>query len=235
LGLAALVILATILGAVFLQGSDRAERMRMAESEARLLEIGKAIAVYTHVNGTLPQTASALVSGGPPHSWRTALLPELGTATRGVALNLALPWDSPENLTAAEQAATKPGWFWHMSFDPGPRNGTSFVLVTGPNTVFDGQRARRPREARRGMLKTAIVMEIRDSSIQWHEPRDITIDEAVRELRERPAHPGGAHVLLIDGVVKFLPAKTDEDVIRFLFDQNAPMPMRREEYGKETE
>jgi len=199
----------------------------MQEAERRMTAIGKAVLNYAQVHGTLPQSAQPLVAGGPPQSWRTTILSELGAPMRRVTLELSQPWDSPANLEVARRAAADSNWIWHLPFDSSPADRTSFVLVTGPNTVFDGQRARRIREARRGMLKTAIAIEVRDSDIAWHEPRDVTIDEAVREVRERPAHAEGSHVLLIDGVVKFLKSNTDEDVIRYLFDQQATMPVRR--------
>jgi hypothetical protein len=75
---------------------------------------------------------------------------------------------------------------------------TSYVMVTGPNTVGgpSGSPGTRPREITDGLSSTILVVEVHGLKIPWTEPRDITLDELLARLRSgaRIGHVAGFYV-----------------------------------------
>jgi len=67
---------------------------------------------------------------------------------------------------------------------------------------------------------TILLAETVASGIHWAEPRDLTFAKMTFRVndREDPAigscHAGGAHVLLADGTVQFLPNRTDPEMVK---------------------
>ena len=64
------------------------------------------------------------------------------------------------------------------------------------------------------------MVEVADSGINWMEPRDLEIEDLVLQIngdKQRSIssnHPGGAHVLLLNGGSLFLSDATDTETVK---------------------
>ncbi len=99
-------------------------------------------------------------------------------------------------------------------------NCTAFAGVFGEDTVF-GRDADAPFADLPS--RTAFLIELIDSDIEWWEPRDITLDEAIQRIRNCPI-PEGLGVGMANGRVRIVPPSTPVDEIRKLFNCNDGEP-----------
>ena len=81
------------------------------------------------------------------------------------------------------------------------------------------------RDVPDGVSNTLLVAEIpvRDLSIEWMEPRDLTIDEfldLVADAQRDSNHIGGFHVIFADGRTEFILRETDRDMLRAMITRN---------------
>jgi hypothetical protein len=79
-----------------------------------------------------------------------------------------------------------------------------------------------------------IVAEVADSAIDWTEPTDLSADEFLRGVNApggttiSSRHAGGAHILLTEGSVMFLPSNTTAATLRLLLGK----PTQKEKAGQ---
>jgi hypothetical protein len=209
--------------------STHREFSRQMQCANNLKQIGLALQNYKSVYNGFPPAVVADKQGNALHSWRTLILPYYCENALYNAFKLPEPWNSPNNSKAA--ATLVPVFCCSSDRSIIGRPMTSYVAVTGPGTVWDDrQLTGKPR---------AMVVEVANSGIQWAEPRDLTLDEACRgagggsgpAILSQHAISGGfffqdefgAHVLLSDGSVRFIPAGLPPETLRGLFtgDQQA--------------
>jgi prepilin-type processing-associated H-X9-DG protein len=100
---------------------------------------------------------------------------------------------------------------YHCQSTPQAGHNTSYVVVCGSETIFDGARPCKVRAITDGLSNTIMVIEAPHANIPWTEPRDLDLDGltlAINAGANSPHsdHPGGAHVLLADGSVRLLQA-----------------------------
>ena len=65
--------------------------------------------------------------------------------------------------------------------------------------------------------KTAVILELPKSSIQWGEPKDISIEEAIDVIQNQNM-PGGLFVGMADGSVDRVESDMTKDAIQKLFN-----------------
>lgn len=99
-------------------------------------------------------------------------------------------------------------------------NCTAFAGVIGEDTMF-GRNADAPFADK--PAQTAFLIELIDSDIEWWEPRDITLDEAIQRIRNCP-FPEGLGVGMANRTVRIVPPSTPVDEIRKLFNCNDGEP-----------
>lgn len=124
-------------------------------------------------------------------------------------------WNDPVNVSLTNEtvrAFTSP-----MCPDTEGTNRTAFVAVVDTDTVLRVEGPRKMREIADGASNTAMLLELRESDIAWAEPRDVSVDEAVR-LIQSCSDPSGLTVAMADGSVKNIPSSTSADDIRKLFN-----------------
>jgi hypothetical protein len=157
------------------------------------------------------------------HSWRVLVLPFLDQGTLYDRYNFREPWNGPHNRELEKYRAP---------FDVCPADdsakrppaATSYLAVVGPGTVWEGQdnaAVLRPSGERRILLA-----EVAGSDVSWMEPKDLTVEEALRGINSpggggiSSSHPGGANVILVDGRgeirPEFLPSDTTGETLRAL-------------------
>ncbi|MEX2121161.1 MAG: DUF1559 domain-containing protein [Pirellulales bacterium] len=191
----ALAALHTLLPAV---GSARQAAGR-AQSANNLKQIALAMHNYHDVHGKLPSAVVLGPDGKTPHSWRVAFLPYLDQAELYKQYRIDEPWDSENNLKVLEKM---PAVFRAPGADPNSHN-TSYFLLTGEVTPFDGSRSTRFSEIRDGTSYTIMAVEAR-RDIPWTKPEDIAYDPD-KPLPELGGYfSGGFNVAMMDGSVRFL-------------------------------
>jgi hypothetical protein len=123
-------------------------------------------------NGLLPPAYQSDAAGRPMHSWRALI-----TANELLLTDYRWkePWDGPQNSKAVESEIA-PFWCPLLS----KKGETSFLVIVGPKTAFPGAK---PASLRQLSPRTILFVAVKNSGIKWFEPRDLTVDEAIRGLR----------------------------------------------------
>lgn len=177
------------------------------ECRGNLDRIGLALATYHDAYGKFPPAHLSDGMGMANHSWRVLLLPFLGHEHLYEQYHFDEPWDGPRNrLLAAQMPAV---YRCPSRYGKGnPKGRTSYLAVLGPQTMWPDAASRRREDVPDGLDNTLTVVEADPREVNWMEPRDIRVDDAVRLLasagRRRPhAHIGGGNMLHADGRVQF--------------------------------
>jgi hypothetical protein len=81
---------------------------------------------------------------------------------------------------------------------------TNYLVVVGPGKLFTGKRKGvKLEEVTAGTSNTLMVTES-DQSVPWTAPEEITSDPTVRGPEMGSQHPGGYHIAMADGWVRFM-------------------------------
>ncbi|MDP1562022.1 MAG: DUF1559 domain-containing protein [Pirellulaceae bacterium] len=205
------LLVALLLPAVA-QARSAAQRA-MAQNSAH--QITLALLNYEAVHGKFPAAQTTGDGSKPLMSWRVEILPFLEESSIYEKLQREQAWNGPANLPFTNlpvRAFTSP-----RCPDTDGTNRTAFVAVVGPDTVLRPDRTRKMREIADGASNTAMLMELFESDIAWAEPRDISVEEAVRLIQSCPDQRGLA-VAMADGSVQTLPPTTSEETIIKMFN-----------------
>jgi prepilin-type processing-associated H-X9-DG protein len=199
------VLVAMLLPAV----QSAREAARRAQCSGHLKQIALAFHNYHDVYGTLPPAYIPDENGQPKHSWRVLILPFMEQSGIYERYNFDEPWNSPNNLAVTNQAV--PGYSCPST--PGDTLGsteTNYMVITGPSTVFDGDKACKFRDILDGTSNTLLVVEVSGTGVNWAEPKDLDASTITYPLGSSgggsPAsrHPGGLMVAMCDGSVRFI-------------------------------
>lgn len=199
------VLVALLLPAV----QSAREAARRAQCTNNLKQIAIAFHNYHDVYGTFPPAYIPDKDGQPMHSWRVLILPFLESQHIYNQYNFSEPWNSPHNLAVTNQHV--PAYSCPSSPTSGPGSTeTSYMVITGPSTVFDGGKACRFSDILDGTSNTIMVVEVAGTGVNWGEPKDLDASTLTYPLGTRggstPAshHPGGLNVAMCDGSVRFI-------------------------------
>jgi prepilin-type processing-associated H-X9-DG protein len=197
------------------------EAARRAQCMNNMRQIGVAMHNYHDAYGTLPPAYIADENGRPMHSWRVLILPYLEQGYVFDQYRFDEPWDSPHN-----QAVTSvPIPTYCCPSDPGNSpvsSFTNYMVITGPATVFDGDKATAFRDIIDGLSNTLMVVEARGTGRHWAEPVDLDVKNVSYPLGsgapDSPGsyHPGGLNALFCDGAISFLSGSTPPQVFQAL-------------------
>jgi hypothetical protein len=169
--------------------------------------IGLGLQIYADVYGCFPPAYVADQQGRPMHSWRVLILPYVEEKALYAQYDFNEPWDGPHNRLLASKM---PRWY-HCTKD-GPTGGTvtSYVAITGPETLLGDGTFTSFADIKDGTSTTLAVVEIAGSGINWMEPRDLPFAALAQGINPAKAsgisscHPGGALVVFGDGHTDFL-------------------------------
>lgn len=190
---------------------------------ANLKMIALALHNYHDDQGCFPPAYIADDQGRPLHSWRVLLLPYLDQQGLFDEYRFDEPWNGPHNSRLANQVSK----IFHCRSDhakgaPADKRYTSYVAVTGPATVWRGSQPTKLDEVTDGTDKTLMVVEIRNSDIQWLEPRDLSFPDVAAGINNpsKPSissnHKMGAHAVFVDGHARFLGEDLSAGTLRAL-------------------
>ena len=116
-----------------------AHRSRRAQCVNNLKQIAIALHNYHAAYNVFPPGYIADGSGRPMHSWRVLLLPYLDEQSLYAEYDFSEPWDGTHNI---KLLGKMPRLFACPSRDdsgPAPLSWTSYVVVSGPGTLFPGK------------------------------------------------------------------------------------------------
>lgn len=175
LGIVALVLLVLCgggAGALFFvaRSSMRPVQQRL-QATNNMKQIAIALHNYHDTWNALPPAVVNDADGKPLYSGRVLLLPYLEQSPLYDAWDKNKAWDSPENLSLAEQLLPV---FQHPS-DSANSSACDFLFITGPGTVFDSPKgAARFADVHDGLSNTIFLAEARGAGLHsWAEPKEI--------------------------------------------------------------
>jgi hypothetical protein len=206
-------------------GNMRLASRRVA-SMNNMKMIGIALHNYHDVYGEFPPQYVVDSAGKPLYSWRVLILPYLEQDAIYKAWDRSKGWDSPENAQLADMVLP----VFRMPDETGLNNDTSYLAISGANSMFDGGKSVRIQQATDGLSNTIIVVESKGSGVKWAEPRDLDLDQitAVNSGVAGQINGGttkGAQALFADGSVQFVPVSTPPATIKQLGDPRDGSPV----------
>ncbi|MCA9092639.1 MAG: DUF1559 domain-containing protein [Planctomycetaceae bacterium] len=185
-------------------------------------------------HGHLPPVFHSDDNSKPLYSWRVAMLPHLGRGDLMSEIQPNLPWNDEAHSVLRNTRIRN----FHCRYDPGTQTDTSYVAIVGDNTLFPTKNTKTDNLATRklseGASNTILVAEVANSSINWMEPRDISLEDASLPINSKKGqsisstHPPatskarGACTLFADGRFVFLNEKTDPKILRTLLEIDSP-------------
>ncbi len=205
------------------------EAARRAQCTNNLKQIGLGMHNYHGLYKCFPPAVTTDENGRPMRSWRVAILPYIeqqGGLYDKYDCNVA--WDDPNNghlmgipIMAYRCPSDPP------SSGPLPMCETNYVMVVGKGAIGgEPNEAVTIAQIRDGTSNTIIAIELGASGINWMEPRDLTIEEAIAFITDptvspfQQPHPGGVNVLMADGMVHFIANTIDPKLLRALLTMN---------------
>jgi RNA polymerase sigma factor (sigma-70 family) len=183
----------------------KAEADRRPVAQA-LMRIVAAMHAYHDDKGSLPPAFLADAKDKPLLSWRVALLPYLDEENLYNAFMLDEPWDSEQNKKLLEKMPNVYG-------DQGTE--TAYQVFVGPDTAFDGPKAKKFEDLRDGTGHT-ILLAVAAKPVPWTKPADLPFlaDKPLPKLGGM--FKDGFHVASGEGAVFFVPSKINEKTLRAL-------------------
>ncbi len=107
---------------------------------------------------------SPRTDGRPWHSWRAAILPQLGRDDLAKRYRWDEPWDGPHNR---ELVRARPDVFGSSQADSGSDSVSHFVAVTGPQTIWPENYAAQFSDVQDGVSNTVCLVQLPTSEISW--------------------------------------------------------------------
>lgn len=190
------ILVALLLPAVQ-QARMAAQRM---QSNNNLKQIALALHNYNDVYGTLPPAYIPDEDGKPMHSWRVLILPFVEANHIYDKYDFSQPWDSPGNMQACQEMP-----FAYASPALGGDDigdATTYVAITGPNTVLGTDKAHSFSEVTVGMSNVLMVVEDTTNPVPWYKPVDIS-PQALMSKNFDDQYFHGVQAALGDGAVQF--------------------------------
>jgi prepilin-type processing-associated H-X9-DG protein len=176
------------------------------QCQNNLRQIALALLMYEDKHHCFPAAGSTQKDGQQPQSWRVAILPYLGQPDLYEQYDPKEPWNSLKNQAIA---ASMPSVYHCPSDSSASGQETSYVMIMGRGTVgglSDEKRGADFINSHSGNAVTLLAVEVPASKVHWMEPRDLTIDEVVKQLKNEKVetHPGVFFVAFCDGHVQIL-------------------------------
>ena len=186
------------------------ERSKLIETSARFKYVMLALDKYKDKNNAYPNHLSK------NHSWRVEILGLIKHVEDAPAFDKTKPWNSDENKISTE--TNIPAYTSHRA-ESQTSNFTNVILVVDEGTVFHKHGALSNSQINDGLSGTAVMLEMIDSDIAWSEPRDISIDQAIKVIQKFP-RPEGPVVGFADGSISTISPKSSAEKIRAIFLAN---------------
>jgi len=225
LGLIGLGLVASMVFPLIVSAREDARRRRCADNGR---EISVAIIAYEKMHGTFPPQYTVDEQNRPLTSWRTHLLPYMEQAARYERYRHDEPWDSPGNKALVEPPIVTylcpSDVLTHSPVLP----ISNYLGIVGEQCIFDGARTASHAQISQGggIFKTILFGETIHARVQWSEPRDIEMRQALDTLGTPQSllssyHPDGINMVFADGHSEFMAADSSRRILQALFTIDA--------------
>jgi hypothetical protein len=174
-------------------------------------------------------------SGKAMHSWRVLLLPKYELKRLYDRYDFNEPWNGLHNR---EFIGEMPEYTYDCTYLEHRKGKTNYVAVTGDGTVWPNEGGFRTGKFVGGpapkWMMTIWVLELNGSDIDWTEPRDLTVKEAIAYIqgRESSAWKRPSRVFGITGSAKRVdvPVTASTEVLEALFstDESKVIPYKND-------
>jgi prepilin-type processing-associated H-X9-DG protein len=188
-----LAIIGTLFALVIPVTPSVREAARRNQCMNNLKQLALGILNYESATGGLPPAYVKDANGTPMHSWRTLILPYLDELPLYKSYNFNEPWDGPINSTLIGQMPEVYRCPSQSDGKAGSAFETHYFAVVGPGSIFPGDKAATIRSSTDGISNTLMLIEATGLGVNWLDPRDVTVDEAVELLTTKP-RSGHSHV-----------------------------------------
>jgi prepilin-type processing-associated H-X9-DG protein len=180
---------------------------RRSQSSNNLMQIALALQNYHDTYNAFPPAVVTDANGNPLYSGRVLLLPYLEQYHIYDQWDKSQAWDSPANKALSD---TKIMTFCDPGSTSGMQNRTDYLFATGTGTIFEGGQPMSMSDATDGTSNTLFAVEVKDSGIQWAEPKDLDLSQPT--ALPQGHYPGGNNAAYLDGHVEFMRQLSPGDV-----------------------
>jgi prepilin-type processing-associated H-X9-DG protein len=193
---------------------------RWTYCQYNMSNIALALQQYEINNGTFPPAYIADANGKPMHSWRVLILPYIERQNLYAQYRFDEPWDGPNNSQLHGERVRL--YECPSSINP-IRTETSYLAVTGPQTIWPGATTTKISDIKDGPGNTIILVEAHNSGIHWMEPRDLDITTMPMTVNSSKGlsissahthHGPFANAAFADGHIQALPNTTPAKSLR---------------------
>ncbi len=212
----AVLIIGAVLVALLLPATQQArEASRRTQSKNNLKQIGLALHNFHDAHGEFPEGGTFTDSGVPLHSWQTYLLPYMDQAPTFNRIDLEQPWNAPVNMSLMRQQI--PAYQNPSLAGPLEVQGYGASHYAGNERVLPRNTRMHIRDITDGTSNTIFAGEVTGGIKPWGDPTN-TRDPAAGfgNSAYQFSHPQGmgAHMLMMDGSVRFVSSEIDQSVLR---------------------
>ena len=185
--------------------AEKCRKTRLAVVHGRMLGIKGGLVQYQQKYGHLPPAYNTDKNDKPLHSWRLLILADEHPYRN---IDTTKPWDDPNH----EGRVPLP-----IEYNIyGEKNSglTRILAITGPGTAFEKNKV-----VSRDKLPNDLVLVIgvRNTTIQWMEPRDLNVERPEEIRRSLPSDDFGTIVLFADLHIWVLRKNTPAVVLEKFF------------------
>lgn len=198
------VLLALLIPAV---GAARGAARR-SSSMNNMKQIALAMHNYHDVHGCLPPAVVNDANGKPLYSGRVLLLPYLEQSYIYDQWDKTQAWDSNVNRPLSQTMIPT----FYDPADSGPPGQTSYLFPVGQGTLFEQGQRITFGNVNDGTSNTLMLVEVKNSGINWAEPRDIDVTAGAGLPPSN--HNSGNIIGMADGSVRTLPLGTPPATIQ---------------------
>jgi prepilin-type processing-associated H-X9-DG protein len=199
------------------------EAAQRTHSQNNLKQIAIAFHNYHDTYHRFPPAYQLDADGNKSRSWRVAILPFIEQKPLFDLYKSDQPWDSPENQIIVKTVLPV---YRNPADTKGAPTDTSYMVITGPGTIFEGDKPGRITDIRDGTSNTILAIEVVGSGVKWAEPKDLDISTMVMKINGGGANSigspfrNGANVAMADGSVRFMSNDTLEATLRAMITRD---------------
>lgn len=185
-----------------------------AECKSHLKQIGLALRQYHEKFETFPPAYVQGPDGRSWHSWRVLLLPFLGEESLYSEYRLNEPWNSEHN----QRLSLRVPECYRCPMET-KKGAASYFAIVSRRTMWPAYFSVRINDVIDGTSNTVQLVEAPDRDINWLEPRDLTLAQAVELIHRNERHrilEKGEYVLTQHGE-EWLPRDEHHGIHHVLF------------------